>query len=561
MLVAACVAAVALMPAGIGGPRATTRAAAASPVYLTAIQSEHATFTRNFNPFATASRLDFTQGGIYEPLMIFTTAGGGHVYKWLATGYKWAAGNREVIVTLRQGVRWSDGKPFTSKDVVFTFNYGKSNPIADETGLMKSGQITSIRALGPYQVAFRFKTVDTTVLPTLLSSNVMIIPQHIWTNVSDPTTFTNPHPVGTGPFTQVLSFSPQEYVLGKNPYYWQQGKPAYAGIRVPALSSNDAALASMLRGDLDWVGLFVPKAASAYVAHDPQHFHYFYANNTVPLALYFNDEQYPFSLPAFRQAVSMALNRNSIWKIGEFGYERPSDAVGIAQLFPHWVDRNVEKLARQLSTYNPAKAKQTLLQAGFTYKNGALIDPKGNPVSVELSCPAGWSDWVTSFQIMQSNLQAIGINTTFDQKDQTTWLDDRTKRLLPVSYYIPSPGLSPYPFFYSYMAQGTYFPVGQDALASGWGNLEGWYSSTATNLLQQYRQTTNVAKQRQIVDQLQKIQVQNMPIIPTVYQALWYDYSTKHFTGFPDKSHYYAIGSSYQYPDDAKILTTIRPAS
>jgi peptide/nickel transport system substrate-binding protein len=557
VLFASLMAFVVLLPVASRTVQASRPAAGA--VYLTAVQNEHSTFTRNFNPFATAARLDFTQGGIYEPLMIYTTAGGGHVYRWLATGYKWSHGNKVLTLNLRQGVKWSDGKPFTAADVAFTFNYGKKYAAADETGLMQSGQVTKVQAVGTSQVVFHFSTVNTTVLPTLLSTNVMIVPQHIWSKISNPATYTNANPVGTGPFAWVQSFSTQEYILGKNPNYWQQGKPAYAGIRVPALSSNDAALASMIAGNLDWVGLFVPNAANAYVRHDPQHFHYFYANNTVPLGLYFNDEQYPYSLPVFRQAVSMALDRQSIYRIAEYGYEPPSDAVGIAQLFPKWIDPKVEKTAKALATYNPTKAKQVLTAAGFTYKGDQLLDPKGNPVSVNFSCPAGWDDWVTSFQIMQKNLQAIGIDATFDQKDATAWLDQRSKRLLNVAYWIPSPGLNPYPYFYSYMAKATYVPVGQNAFASGWGNVEGWVSPVATTLLNQYRTTTSTAKQHQIVNQLQKIQVDNMPFVPTVYQALWYDYSTKHFTGFPDKKHYYAIGSSYQYPDDAKILTTIQP--
>lgn len=557
LTIAAVAAVVVLVPVATRTAHATP--GRASSVYLTAIQNEHATFIRNFNPFDTAARLDFTQGGIYEPLMIITTAGGGHVYPWLATKYSWTNHNKGLVLTLRHGVRWSDGKAFTSKDVVFTFNYGRAHPIADETGLIKSGQVKSVRAAGKYKVVFTFSSVNTTVLAALLSNNVMIIPQHIWSHVSNPTTFTNPNPVGTGAFARVQSFSTQVFVLGRNKYYWQKGKPAYAGIKVPALSSNDAALAAMIRGSLDWVGLFVPNAAKALVAHDRAHLHYFYANNTVPLGLFFNNQQYPYSLPAFRKAVSMSLNRNNIYRIGEFGYEPPADAVGIAKLFPHWVNPKVEKTARTLASYNPKLARQTLTKAGFKYRSGALYDPHGNRVSVELSCPAGWDDWVTSFTIMRNNLRAIGIDASFVQKDQSTWLDQRTKRLLPVSYYIPGTGLDPYYYFYSYMSKQSYVPVGQDAFASGLGNLEGWYSTKATRLLGQYRTTTNSAVRRNIINQLQQIQVTNMPFVPTVYQALWYDYSTKHFTGFPTLRHYYAMGPTYQYPDNAKVLTSIRP--
>src|SRR4051812_24123774 len=199
-------------------------AVAAAPRYLTTFQTNHSTFQRNFNPFMTQARMDLTNGAIYEPLMIYTTAGKGHRYPWLATGVRWTNHNKTVLVRLRSGVKWSDGKPFGPADVVFTFNYGKKYAVADETGLMQKRQITSVRQVGKNQVAFTFKTVNTTVLPQLLSTNTMIIPQHIWSKIKNPGSWANVNPVGTGPFARVIKFSSQVYILGKNPYYWQKGK-------------------------------------------------------------------------------------------------------------------------------------------------------------------------------------------------------------------------------------------------------------------------------------------------------------------------------------------------
>ncbi len=71
---------------------ALARPAAKAPVYVTTYQNGASAFQRNFNPFMSTARNDFTQGAIYEPLMIFTTAGVGHVYPWLATHYKWLKG-------------------------------------------------------------------------------------------------------------------------------------------------------------------------------------------------------------------------------------------------------------------------------------------------------------------------------------------------------------------------------------------------------------------------------------------------------------------------------------
>jgi peptide/nickel transport system substrate-binding protein len=555
-VVAAIAFSMAMLPLVPGAP-ARAAHVSASPSYLTAVQTSGSTFTRNFNPFQLANRRDFTNGAIYEPLMVITTAGTGHTYPWLATKYRWANHNKEVIVTLRRGVKWSDGKPFTAADVVFTFNYGKKYAIADETGLMQTHLITKVQALGKYQVAFHFSTVNTLVLPTLLSTNVMIVPQHIWSKVTDPTTFANPNPVGTGPFARVQSFSSQVYVLGRNPYYWQ--KLHYAGIKVPALNGNDSELAALLSHQLDWVGLSIANVQATFINHDRTHNHAFLSNQTVPLALFFNDQQYPYSLPVFRKAVSLAINRKQVWKVGESGNEPPADAVGLKQLFPKWVDPKVEKTAKALATYNPGKAKQLLKKAGFTYKGSALYDPHGKAVSVTLQVPADWNDWDTSMQIMANNLKAIGIDASFQGMTDNAFFDQRSKRLFSPIYYQTGPGPDPYFFFYSYMSKQSYFPVGQNALAGSTGNLEGWYNQKATNLLAKYRTITNMAEKHRIINQLQQIQVTYMPVIPTVYQAAWFENTTAHFTGFPTKQHNYAIGSPYQYPDDVRIMTKLKP--
>jgi peptide/nickel transport system substrate-binding protein len=68
-----------------------------------------------------------------------------------------------------------------------------------------------------------------------------------------------------------------------------------------------------------------------------------------------------------------------------------------------------------------------------------------------------------------------------------------------------------------------------------------------------------VKKQKLIAYQLEKIQLNSLPFAPTVYAPYWYDYSTKHFTGFPNKQNNYANGATYLYPDNVKILTTIKP--
>ncbi len=386
MLIGALALTVSLLPSTPARWGATARAAA--PHYLVTYQQYHSVMTRDFNPFVSATAMDFTQGGIYDPLYVITDAGGGHMYPWLATGYRYMDGNRTLLITIRHGVCWSDGVPFAAKDVYFTYTYGKMDPLADQIGITGNSAIKSVQLVGSDQVAVHFKQPDTVALDSLLAS-VRIVPEHLWSKIKNPGTYTNPNPVGTGPFTQVMNFSGTGFILGKNPYYWQPGKPAFDGIELPVLAGNDGANLAMVRGTLDWTGSFVPDIQKVYVSRDPVHFHYF------------NDEKYPFSLVGFRKAISYAIDRQRIDTVAEYGYEPPADALGLSAVFPTWVDPCLAGPAKELTTYNPAKARALLAQLGFTFKGGRLYDPKGRPVAIQMTDPGDFTDFVASLQIMQ----------------------------------------------------------------------------------------------------------------------------------------------------------------
>lgn len=225
------------------------------PVYLTVNMEQQSTWVRNFNPFSGDARMQATTI-IYEPMMIYDKATS-QLVPWLATAYAWNSDNTLLTFTLRQGVKWSDGQPFTSKDVTFTFDLLNKYPaLLNNLGSILTDDIDSWSAPDDFTVQFKFKVVYTPALHLL--ANQLIVPEHIWKDVADPTTYTNDTPVGTGPFTEVTKFQDQTYTLEKNPYYWQPGKPAFQGMIFPAYPGNDQANMALVQGDLDWAGNFVP---------------------------------------------------------------------------------------------------------------------------------------------------------------------------------------------------------------------------------------------------------------------------------------------------------------
>jgi peptide/nickel transport system substrate-binding protein len=517
-------------------------------------------FVRNFNPY-TATALPsggFVRGAFYEPLIISTVAGGGHTYPWLAQSWKWTNGNKTLTLNLRKGVKWSDGKPLTSADVVYSLTAGNQDKSMDMIGLTQPDtNVLSIKPSGAYKVVIKLRTVDSQFIPAVLNAQ-FVVPKHIWANVANPSTFTNPNPVGSGPFDKVGRFTTQDYVFNKNPNYWLKGAPKIPCLEYTQAASNDAALLDIQSGQVDWTHNFVPGVAQAYIAKDKAHYHAVYATTAYPISLVFDDTVYPYSLPVFRKALSHAINRGDVSKLGEYGYAPPTDALGLNGIFPTWESAATKAAAVKQAAYNPTLAKSMLTGAGFTYKGSTLIDPKGNPVSLNIHVISGWSDWVASNQIITKNLQAIGINSSVAlEPDWNSWYPNASSTKAPSLLWQNASQGSPYGFFNSNMSTNRYTPPGQDATNTG--NWAHYQNVSATGLLNQWKSTLNVEKQRQIATQLAQLFLNDQPIVPLFVGPRWSTYSTKYFHCFASPTNFYGDPIFTTAPDNILSFTRICP--
>ncbi|HEU5363064.1 MAG TPA: ABC transporter substrate-binding protein [Gaiellaceae bacterium] len=541
-------------------PAATTRSTAHKCLVMTG--SGDPAFVRNFNPY-TATGLpsgQFVLGAIYEPLIVAPEGGLPNV-PWLARTWKWSNGNKTLTLNLAQNVKWSDGKALTSADVVYSLKGGTAAQAKtmDRIGFTRpDSNISAISAKGKYAVVIRLKTIDSQFISSILNK-ALVVPQHVWSKVKDPATFTNPHPVGSGPFTTIARFTTQDYVFSKNPHYWQKGKPLIPCLEYVQAASNDAALALIQSGQVDWTHNFVPNVEKAYVAKDKAHYHAFYATTAYPVSLVFDDTQYPYSLIPFRKALSMSIDRNTVSKLGEYGYAPPTDAIGLSGLFPKWVtDASVKAQAKQLATYNPTAAKKLLTDNGFTYKGSQLIDPKGNPVNLDIHVISGWSDWVASNQIITKNLQAIGIDSKVAlEPDWNSWYPNASSTKNPTLLWQNGSQGSPYGFFYANMSNNAYVAPGQDGTNTG--NWEHYKNDQATALLSQWKSSLDQAKQHQIATQLQKLWLQELPIVPLFIGPRWSTYSTKYFHCFDTPKHFIGDPIFTTFPDNVLSFTQICP--
>jgi peptide/nickel transport system substrate-binding protein len=516
-------------------------------------------FVKNFNPY-TATGLpsgQFIQGAMYEPLII-TGEGGLKPVPWLARSWKWSNGNKTLTLSLAHGVKWSDGKPLTSADVVYSLLAGRQDATMDRIGLTGAGnEVASVKAKGPYGVAITLRAPDSQFISSTLNRQ-FIVPQHVWSKVGKPSTFLNPDPVTSGPFNVISRFTTQDYVFSKNPHYWQAGLPKVPCLEYVQASSNDAALALIQSGQVDWTHNFVPNVEKAYVAKDPKHFHAFYATTAYPISLTFDDTQYPFSITAFRKALSFAIDRNSVSKLGEYGYAPPTDAIGLNGLFPKWVTGSLKEQAKAAAVYSPDKAKQTLQAAGFTYKGSALMDPKGNPVNLDIHVISGWSDWVASNQIITKNLSAIGINSKVAlEPDWGSWQPNAMATKNPTLLWQGGSQGSPYGYYYANLSKNAFIASGEDGTPTG--NWEHFYNDQATSILNKWKATLDAKKQQSYATQLGKIWLQQMPIVPLFIGPRWSTYSTKYFHCFDTPKNFFGDPIFTTFPDNILSFTRICP--
>ncbi len=484
------------------------------------------------------------QGMVYEPLYFVDRANGSQT-PWLATSYQWSSDYKQLTFTTRSGVKWSDGQPFTANDVAFTFQMLKQYPAADINGLWN--YISSVSASNSSTVTITFNKP----YPPLfwyIAGQTYIFPQHIFQNAGDPTKFANDPPVGTGPF-KLTRFTPALLVYDKNPTYWQ---PVHVDeLQYPAVKDNNTLQLKLMAGQIDWGSFFAPDLQSTYVAKDPAHNHYWMAPTDM-FTLYVNLTKYPFNQVAVRQAISDALNREQMAQQAESGYVAPASTTAL--ILPNQQKYLDPSLPTTSPTPDTSAAVQLLQSAGFKKgSDGIFVDAHGKKMSYSLDVVSGWTDWETMCQVIKQDLQNIGINVTINDISFNAYAAARSGGTFDMLIGGLFGGPSPYYLYNTHLNSTNLSPTGYN-----WGK---WDDPKTDQLLQQYATTTNPTVQMQAIYGLEKIYSTELPNIPLVNAASWYEYSTKNFTGWPDQSNPYAVGAAYSAPDNVVIVTHLKPVA
>jgi peptide/nickel transport system substrate-binding protein len=536
-------------PVAAGGATAAQKSSApASTRILNVYTGASGQYTPNYNPF-TPSPLHGVQGMLYEPLMFFNQAKPGDIQPQLATAYQFADGGRTLTFTLRTGVKWNDGQPFTADDVVYNFELAKKNPKLN-TGVNSGGNVmTSAVATGPSHVTLKFSEPAYTRLWNIAGQSWMV-PKHTWEKIKDPSTDTNAGPVATGPF-MLDTFTPQSYVLKKNPLYWEAGKPKIAGMRFWSFNGGDAATTALAAGQLDWSGLFMPDIEKQYVAKDPAHNKYkneafLYVTNLVP-----NLSKAPFTDLAVRQAINVALDRKKIIDLAFVGLGKMPSPLGL--VLPQYQDYIAPQYANAQVEYDPGKARQILEQDGYKRGPDGVYAKNGKRLSITCTVVTGWTDYISTMQIVRQQLKDVGIEFKSKEVSYNAFTAAQTSGDFQMHITNAWGGPSPYYMYNNILSSTNVPPLGQ--------NQARWRNAKVDAALAAIAQTPpeDVGAIKQAVYQIQEQLVAEVPYIPIQQSSALAEFRTVNATGWPSEQNPYALALPFYTPDGAIVAKNLVP--
>lgn len=529
----------------LGGSAQAATKKAASNVTLTMESSPTNTLTRSFNPFSTTSAIYLVAGTsfIYEPLLQFDAAKAGVIYDWLATGYKFHNGGKSITFTIRKGVRWSDGSMLTPADVAFTYNLVKKNAAINTFGL----SITSVSSAGD-TVTINFKTAQYTNLQNIAS--VYIVPEKIWSKVGNPGTYTDPNPVGSGPYV-VGNFTPQGFTLTKNPHYWQAAKVRVDTLDFPAYASNTNAEEALFSGQLDWAGNFIPNLKKLFLSKSKYDTAWEAPLNTVTLEP--NLHKFPFNDLAVRKAISLAVNRGQLSAQGEANLEPPAkNASGLTlPVFGAYLSPAVK--GDTLSARpRIAQAKKVLEADGWKLGSGGYFQKNGKTLKFSIQDPSSYSDYAADGAIIAQNLKKAGMDVTFQGLSVTAWSNDVANGSFDSVIHWSNTSQNPFGMYNGWLNSSL------DTPKAASGDYEGLRSAAIDRQLAAAASSPTLKVEKARLAPVEKYMATNLPLIPLVYGVAWSEVNGQQITGWPTPKNPYESAQPAT-PTNEVVVLHLRP--
>jgi len=476
----------------------------------------------------------------------------GELIPWLAAGPPvWSEDYTEVTITLRDGIKWSDGEPFTAEDIVFTIGMLQANPTLSYASVVVD--VAEATAVDDLTVQIKLKNPDPRFIINAFGVRiwgaVRIVPKHIWEG-QDPNTFSNfdlakGWPVWTGPY-KLVKATASEFVFDRRADWWGaetgfQPLPAPKRVIFVEAGPDERKAAALTANEVDGAPSLRIDTFQDVVSKNPDAIGWTEDGTRAwidpcPGMLGFNTRVAPWDDPEMRWAINYALPKQ---KIGD----ATTGGQGIVSSynFPAypalqaWLTENQDLLDQYgPAVYDPAKAKAIFESKGYVMGASGFYEKEGQPLQVDVLFK---TDEPILPALIVSAFQDVGIDAAPRALAGATYFDARNTGDFEIETHHVACGSVVEPYDELNLLHSRWVvPIGERASNNIWG----WTNAEYDKIVDEMQQLEPGAEQQHaLFRQALEIRLQELPIISLTQQQRIVPYSTRYWTNWPTAENDY----------------------
>ncbi|MBF7084243.1 diguanylate phosphodiesterase [Desulfallas sp. Bu1-1] len=430
---------------------------------------------------------------------------------WLAEKYEIKEGGKQYLFTLRDGVKWQDGKPLTAQDVKFTFEYASKYPMVSSS--FSSEDIEKVEIVGNRQVLVTVSEPNAAMLYNL--GLTPIIPKHIWENIDNPKEFTKPEAViGSGPY-RLTGYSKEHgtYRLEAFTDYWGPGQRVKVIEFVPVSEE----ILAFEKGEIDLAGV-TPDVLPRF-QNDPQ-YKVVKSPGFWGYRLLFNMGDYPvLRHKEFRQAMAYAIDANELIEKVARGAAVPGSA-GILPPDHVMYNPNVKQYDLDLK-----KAEELLVKLGYDRLDQNAIRQNQNGEKLSFNLLVG--DEVRLAEVLKEQLAKAGIEIKVQSVDMKT----RDARVRENKYQLAITGHGGWGNDPDYLRE-RFAGRSRGGISPAASGLQGYKNDELNALLEKQRLEFDEQKRKELIFKAQEILAEDVPEIPIYYTTGYSVYRPAKYDGW-----------------------------
>lgn len=425
---------------------------------------------------------------------------------WLATEATPDEESRVWTVKLRDDVTWQDGEKFTAEDVAFTYEYYKEGEPNRYSHHASDVPVTeSVEAVDATTVEFTCaQSCPTLDLVTL--ADLPILPEHIWSKVEDPLTYTDP-PVGTGPYTLEEYEEDQSYRFEANEDYFM-GPPAAKELVFSIVPDPQSMFLALQSGQVDAATLPAPPELQSRLENNEE-VELQEGDRFSSVFYVFNNERPPLDQPEFRKALDLAIDRRELVETVLLGNGRPGS--------PSFMHPDSEWFKPREASFDPDRAREILDNAGISDSDGdGIREYEGEPVRLSVIVPANAPQPIRTAELVAGQLEEIGIELEVESLDPGTLSERQNSDDFDISSFNGVPHLLGDP----------------DQMIESLDSLLSYDDSRYEELRQRWFETETVEGRREALFDIQELFVDNPAALTLYYPDTTFAYRPDAYDGW-----------------------------